>query len=146
MWNHAVFSRSRDRLLNSEVAQRFLVEVNWLAKRFMSDEQFTVDGTLIDLHPSDEDLSLGTAARASQKSLRRKDGSDDGDSRTSKPVTLNDTDQSTTDPEAQLYEKSSGKESRLSYLSHVLVENRNGSLLPLRQSLPTTTLNAMPLC
>jgi len=47
VWNHAVFSNSRDRLLNSEVAQRFFAEVNRLAKRFMSDEHFTVDGTLI---------------------------------------------------------------------------------------------------
>jgi len=47
VWNHAVFSKNRDRLLNSEVAQRFFTEVNRLAKRFMSDEHFTVDGTLI---------------------------------------------------------------------------------------------------
>ena len=66
VWNHAVFSKNRDRLLTSEVAQRFFAEVNRLAKRFMSDEHFTVDGTLIQ-------------AWASQKSFRRKDGSDDGD-------------------------------------------------------------------
>jgi hypothetical protein len=47
VWNHAVFSKNRDRLLTSDVAQRFFVEVNRLAKRFMSDEHFTVDGTLI---------------------------------------------------------------------------------------------------
>jgi transposase len=47
VWNHAVFSKSRDRLLTSDVAQRFFAEVNKQAKRFMSDEHFTVDGTLI---------------------------------------------------------------------------------------------------
>ena len=47
MWNHAVFSKNRDGLLTSDVAQRFFAEVNRLAKRFMSDEHFTVDGTLI---------------------------------------------------------------------------------------------------
>ena len=47
MWNHAVFSKNRDRLLTSDVAQRFFAEVNRQAKRFMSDEHFTVDGTLI---------------------------------------------------------------------------------------------------
>ncbi len=50
VWNHAVFShpdKNRDRLLHSEVAQRFFAEANRLAKRFMSDEHFTVDGTLI---------------------------------------------------------------------------------------------------
>src|SRR6202040_294537 len=66
VWNHAVFSKNRDRLLTSDVAQRFFAEVNKHAKRFMSDEHFTVDGTLIQ-------------AWASQKSFRSKDGSDDGD-------------------------------------------------------------------
>ncbi len=47
VWNHAVFSKNRDRLLTSEVAQRFFAAVNQQAKRFMSDEHFTVDGTLI---------------------------------------------------------------------------------------------------
>jgi transposase len=45
--NHAVFSKNRDRLLNTDVAQRFFAEVNRQAKKFMSDEHFTVDGTLI---------------------------------------------------------------------------------------------------
>jgi transposase len=66
VWNHAVFSKNRDRLLNSEGAQRFFAEVNRQAKRFMSDEHFTVDGTLIQVW-------------ASQESFRPKDGSDDGD-------------------------------------------------------------------
>lgn len=114
VWNHAVFSKNRDRLLTSEVAQRFFAEVNRLAKRFMSDEHFTVDGTLIQ-------------AWASQKSFRRKDGGDDGDgSEFHGQKRTNETHQSTTDPDARLYKKSYGKESRLSYLGHVLVENRNG--------------------
>ena len=69
VWNHAVFSKNRNGLLTSEVAQRFFSEINRLAKRFMSDEHFTVDGTLIQ-------------AWASQKSFRKKDGSDDGDGTT----------------------------------------------------------------
>jgi transposase len=47
VWNHAVFSKNRDRLLNSDVARRFFAEVNRSAKKYMSDEHFTVDGTLI---------------------------------------------------------------------------------------------------
>jgi transposase len=66
IWNHAVFSRNRDRLLTSDVAQQFFAEVNLRAKKFMSDEHFTVDGTLIQ-------------AWASQKSFRSKDGSGDND-------------------------------------------------------------------
>ena len=114
VWNHAVFSKNRDRLLTSDVAQRFFAEVNRLAKRFMSDEHFTVDGTLIH-------------AWASQKSFRKKDGSDDGDGTNFHgQERSNQTHQSTTDSEARLYKKSYGKESKLAYLGHALVENRNG--------------------
>ncbi len=114
MWNHAVFSKNRDRLLTSEVAQRFFAEVNRRAKRFMSDDHFTVDGTLIQ-------------AWASQKSFRAKDGSDGGDGTNFHgQKRSNDTHESTTDPDARLYKKSYGKESHLAYLGHALVENRNG--------------------
>ena len=114
VWNHAVFSKNRDRLLSSEIAQRFFAEVNKQAKRFMSDEHFTVDGTLIQ-------------AWASQKSFRPKDGSDDGDGENfHDQKRSNKTHESTTDSDARLYKKSYGKESKLSYLGHALVENRNG--------------------
>jgi transposase len=114
MWNHAVFSKNRDRLMTSEVAQRLFAEVNQRAKRFMSDDHFTVDGTLIQ-------------AWASEKSLRPKDGSDDGNGTNFHgQKRSNYTHQSTTDPDARLYKKSYGKESHLSYLGHALVENRNG--------------------
>ena len=66
IWEHSVFSKNRSRLLTSAVAQRFFAEVNRRAQKFMSDEHFTVDGTLIE-------------AWASQKSFCSKDGSDDGD-------------------------------------------------------------------
>ena len=113
VWNHAVFSKNRDRLLTSEVAQQFFAAVNEQAKRFMSDEHFTVDGTLIQ-------------AWASQKSFRRKDGSDGDGANFHDSARSNETHESTTDPDARLYKKSYGRESRLAYLGHVLVENRNG--------------------
>jgi transposase len=114
VWNHAVFSKNRDRLLNSEVAQQFFAEVNRQAKKFMSDEHFTVDGTLIQ-------------AWASQKSFRPKDGDGPGDGTNFHgQERSNKTHKSTTDPDARLYKKSYGKESKLSYLGHALVENRNG--------------------
>jgi transposase len=116
VWNHAVFSKNRDRLLNQEVAQQFFAKVKARAQGLMSDEHFTVDGTLIE-------------AWASHKSFQRKDGNDKpgsdaggnfhGEKRT------NDTHESKTDPEARLYKKASGQEAKLSYLGHVLVENRN---------------------
>jgi transposase len=116
IWEHSVFSKNRDRLLTSAVAQRFFAEVNRRAKKFMSDEHFTVDGTLIQ-------------AWASQKSFRPKDGGKDGfgdgtDFHGQKRS--NETHESTTDTDARLYKKSYGKESKLSYLGHALVENRNG--------------------
>ncbi len=113
MWNHAVFSKNRNRLLISAVAQRFFAEVNQRAKRFMSDEHFTVDGTLIQ-------------AWASQKSFRAKDSSDDDGTNFHGQKRSNETHESTTDPDARLYKKSYGKESHLAYLGHALVENRNG--------------------
>ena len=114
VWNHAVFSKNRDRLLTSEVAQRFFAEVNRQAKKFMSDEHFTVDGTLIQ-------------AWASQKSFRPKDGDGPGDGTNFHgQKRSNKTHESSTDPDARLYKKSYGKESKLSYLGHALVENRNG--------------------
>ncbi len=114
IWEHSVFSKNRDRLLNSAVAQRFFAEVNRRAQKFMSDEHFTVDGTLIQ-------------AWASQKSFRSRDGSDDGDGTNFHgQKRSNQTHESTTDRDARLYRKSYGKESKLSYLGHALVENRNG--------------------
>jgi transposase len=116
VWNHAVFSKNRERLLNQEVAQLFFRLVNARAKGLMSDEHFTVDGTLIE-------------AWASHKSFQRKDGGEGGpdagrdfhgDKRT------NQTHESKTDPEARLYKKSYGQEAKLSYLGHTVVENRNG--------------------
>jgi transposase len=89
VWNHAVFSNNRDRLLTSGVAQRFFAEVTKQAKKFMSDEHFTVDGTLIQ-------------AWASQKSFRSRDGSDDDDGTDFRGQKRgNDTHQSTTDPDAR---------------------------------------------
>ena len=94
-------------------AQPFFAEVNQQAKRFMSDEHFTVDGTLIQ-------------AWASQKSFRKKDGPDGDCVNFHGQKRTNETHESTTDPDARLYKKSYGKESHLAYLGHALVENRNG--------------------
>jgi len=113
VWNHAVFSKNRDRLLTSDVAQQFFAAVLQQGRRFMSDEHFTVDGTLIQ-------------AWASQKSFKKKDGPDDDGTNFHGDKRSNDTHESSTDPDARLYKKSYGTESKLGYLGHVLVENRNG--------------------
>jgi transposase len=121
VWNHAVFSKNRERLLNEEVTEAFFQRVLKQAHPYVSDEHFTVDGTLLE-------------AWASQKSFRRKEGPG-GTSGGDREVDFhgeqrrNDTHQSTTDPEARLYKKSKGSEAKLSYLGHALMENRNGLLV-----------------
>lgn len=123
MWSPTTFSKNRDRLLQGDVAAAFFDAVVDQARQagLLSDEHFTVDGTLLE-------------AWASLKSFRRKgDGptppSDDpgnptvnfhGESR------RNDTHQSTTDPDARLARKGDGREAKLSYAGHVLLDNRHG--------------------
>jgi transposase len=121
-WHPTVFTHNRDRLLEAEVAHEFLAALLALpkVKRLLSDDHFSVDGTLID-------------AWASMKSFRPKDGSGDppGPGRNAerdfrKEKRSNETHASTTDPDARLYRKGEGRESRLCFMGHVLMENRNG--------------------
>jgi transposase len=117
IWDPTVFSKNRDRLLNQEIARSFFRRVVERAQGLMSDEHFTVDGTLIE-------------AWASQKSFQRKDGGTDGDGSNFRgQQRKNDTHASTTDPDARLYRKSNGAESRLAYLGHLLIENRHGLIV-----------------
>lgn len=122
VWNPTTFSKNRDRLIDAEIADKFFERVLFLAKEagLLSDEHFTVDGTLIE-------------AWAGHKSFKPKDGpGNDVDDPGNPTVDFrgqkrsNDTHQSTTDPEARLYRKSFGTESKLCFAGHVLMENRNG--------------------
>jgi len=124
VWDHSVFSKNRDRLLEHAVVEAFFTEIMRVAdaKGLLSKEHFSVDGTLIQ-------------AWASHKSFRPKDGSNDqtpsGPGRNAqadwkgKPRT-NDTHESTTDPDARLFRKSNNTASILCYQGHVLMENRSG--------------------
>ena len=124
VWDHSVFSKNRDRLMEHAVVEAFFAEVMRLAdaRGWLSKEHFSVDGTLIQ-------------AWASHKSFRPKDGSNDqtpsGPGRNAqadwkgKPRT-NDTHESTTDPDARLFRKSNNTASILCYQGHVLMENRTG--------------------
>ena len=117
VWVPTVFTKNRDRLLTHAIARSFFQRVTERAQAFMSDEHFTVDGTLIE-------------AWASQKSFRPKDGPPDGEGRHFHGQTrTNDTHASTTDPDAKLYRKSHNAEARLAYLGHLLVENRHGLIV-----------------
>src|SRR6059036_3763441 len=125
VWVPTVFTKNRDRLLNGDIADAFFREVLAEAKaaRLLSDDHFTVDGTLLE-------------AWASQKSFRRRDTpSETPDDRGNPTVNFrgderkNDTHQSTTDPDARLYKKSTGSEAKLAYVGHLLMENRHGLIV-----------------
>ena len=135
VWDPTVFSKNRDRLLAADVAalffQRVLDEAK--AQHVLSDEHFTVDGTLLE-------------AWASLKSFKKVGGDDPpaddpgnptvdfhGESRT------NATHASTTDPDAKLARKGAGKEAKLSYSGHVLMENRHGLVVDATVRLATGT-------
>lgn len=124
VWNHAVFSKNRERLLNQEMAQKFFEHIKERLQSWMSDDHFTVDGTLLQ-------------AWASHKSFRPKQDEDedknepDGDGKGQGrdfrgQQRKNDTHESKTDSDARLYRKSDGQEAKLSYLGHAVVENRHG--------------------
>jgi transposase len=117
VWAPTVFTKNRDRLLNQEIARAFFRHVVDRAAGVLSDEHFTVDGTLIE-------------AWASQKSFQRKDGGSDEDGRNFHGESRkNDTHASKTDPDARLYRKSRTAEARLAYLGHLLIENRHGLIV-----------------
>jgi transposase len=123
VWDVTVFTKNRERLLKADVAKKFFELVLEQAQSLdlMSDEHFTVDGTLLE-------------ACASLKSFKKVEGGEEpppddpgnptvdfhGEKRSNK------THQSTTDPDALLAKKGAGKEAKLSYSGHVLMENRNG--------------------
>jgi transposase len=126
----STFSKNRQRLIEADIAKQFFARVVELAHsgNLMSDEHFTVDGTLIE-------------AWASLKSFKKKEGSDQkeppddpgnptvdfhGEKRS------NETHESTTDPEARLARKGRGKEAKLAYSGHALMENRHGLLVDLQ--------------
>jgi transposase len=136
VWAPTVFTKNRDRLLDGEVAEAFFHQVLEEARKrkLLSDEHFTVDGTLIE-------------AWASLKSFQKKQGppSDRDDDPGNPTVNFhgekrkNDTHASTTDPESRLFTKSSGKAAKLSYMGHVLMENRNGLVVKARLTQATGT-------
>jgi transposase len=154
-FDHSVFAKNRERLMGHDVSRRFFERVVEQARAagLMSTEHFTVDGTLIEawasqksFRPKAEAEEHSRGDRNRRKAARRKRkappgpgaaaGGGGGRSNTTANFRgakrRNDTHQSTTDPEAKLYRKGLGKEAKLSYSAHALMENRNGMLVDLR--------------
>ena len=125
-WDHSVFSKNRDRLLEGDIAAKFLAAVlaQPKVKKLLSTDHFSVDGTLIE-------------AWASVKSVKAKNGSDapptgggrNGEANFHGQKRSNETHVSTTDPDARLYRKGKGKETKLCFIGHGLMENRHGLLV-----------------
>ena len=135
VWDHSVFSKNRDRLIKHDVATKFFETIRRQAETaaLLSNEHFTVDGTLIE-------------AWASMKSFRPKDDQDPPSSggRNSEvdfkgEKRKNQTHQSTTDPEARLLKKGKGKEAKLCFMGHALMENRSGLVVDSRLTQATGT-------
>jgi transposase len=123
VWDHSSFSTNLDRLIEAEISRQFLAGIVAQARqaKLLSDEHFSVDGTLIE-------------AWASIKSFQPKDGPKTPVGRNQErdfhgEQLKNDTHASTTDPDSRLYKKSKGKEAKMSYLGHALMENRNGIII-----------------
>jgi len=125
-WDHSVFSKNRDRLLDGDIAAKFLAAVlaQPKVKKLLSTDHFSVDGTLIE-------------AWASVKSFKPKDGGDEPPTGVGRNAEAdfhgqkrsNETHASTTDPDARLYRKGKGKEAKLCFIGHALMENRSGLLV-----------------
>jgi transposase len=131
-WDHSVFSKNRDRLLEAEVAARFFAAVLNQPEvgKLLSHDHFSVDGTLVE-------------AWASLKSFKPKNDKGDGEPPASgggrnEEVNFrgekrsNQTHASTTDPDAMLYRKGPGMEAKLCFIGHALMENRNGLFVEAR--------------
>jgi IS5 family transposase len=134
-WDHSVFSKNRDRLLEGDIAAKFLAAVlaQPRVKKLLSTDHFSVDGTLIEAWASmksvkpkslspDEDPGKGSEEPPSGGG-RNAEADFHGQKRT------NDTHASTTDPDARLYKKGRGKEAKLCFMGHGLMENRHGLLV-----------------
>ena len=136
VWDHSTFTKNRDRLLNETVARAFFAKVLGWARwqDLVSSDHFSVDGTLIE-------------AWASMKSFKAKDGSSKPPEDGGRNPTVdfkgeerkNDTHVSSTDPEARLFKKSKGDKSRLCYMGHALMENRNGLVVDVETTQSTGT-------
>ena len=118
VWDVTVFTKNRERLLEGEIAQEFFEAVLRQAEEqgLLSDEHFTVDGTLIE-------------AWASRQSFQEKKEPPERGTGSGGRQTLRDTHESRTDPEARLYKRSAAGEARPSYLGHLVMENRNGLIV-----------------
>jgi transposase len=121
-WDHSTFSKNRDRLLDGAIAAKFLAAVlaRPRVKKLLSTDHFSVDGTLIEAWASVKSFKPRGAGDPPADGGRNVGADFRGEKRS------NETHASTTDPDARLYRKGAGKEAKLCFLGHALMENRSG--------------------
>lgn len=122
VWDHSTFSKNRERLLEGDIAAKLLsaVMAQPRVKRLLSTDHFSVDGTLVEAWASMKSFRLKDGEPPAPGGGRNREADFHGQKRT------NETHASTTDPDARLYRKGPGKEAKLSFMGHALMENRNG--------------------
>jgi transposase len=127
-WVATVFTKNRERLMQGEISQRLLTAVLQQAgeKNLLSEEHFTVDGTILE-------------AWASRRSFQPKEPPPASGSGSGGKKLLRDTHESKTDAQARLYKKSAAGEAKPSYLGHVIIENRNGLVVAAEATQSSTT-------
>jgi transposase len=125
IWDATTFTKNRDRLLAGDIADAFFTEVLAAiqADGLLSDEHFTVDGTLLEAWASHKSFKPKGSDRTPPDDPKNPSADFHGQTR------RNDTHQSTTDPDARLYKKGGGREAKLAYLGHLLTENRHGLIV-----------------
>lgn len=135
VWDATTFCKNRDRLLDGDVARAFLAGVlgQHQVKRLLSNDHFSVDGTLIEAWASMKSFRPREEARVPPQNGGT-DGTGTGGGRNVEvdfrgEKRSNDTHASTTDPEARLYRKSAGAGAKLCFMGHALMENRNGLIV-----------------
>lgn len=135
VWDATTFSKNRDRLLEGDVAAAFFAEVLAAIKadRLLSDEHFTVDGTLLEAWASHKSFKPKRDPGRPPDDPKNPTVDFHGDTR------RNDTHASTTDPDARLYKKAAGREAKLAYLGHLLTENRHGLIVDMAITSATGT-------
>lgn len=131
VWDHSVFSKNRDRLLEGEIAAKFLAAILTQPKirQLLSTEHFSVDGTLIEAWASMKSFKPRDRDRGNEPPAsggRNEEANFRGEKRS------NQTHASTTDPDAMLYRKGPGMEAKLCFIGHALMENRNGLFVDTR--------------
>ncbi len=133
-WDHSTFSKNRDRLLEGEIAARFLAMVlaQPRVKRLLSTQHFSADGTLIEAWASLKSFKPKQAEEGDDPPGGSAEGGRNAEVDFKGEKRSNETHRSTTDPEAKLYRKGSGMEAKLSFIGHGLMENRSGLIVDAR--------------